>query len=348
MGILTSLLILSFIVFFHELGHFLMARFFGVKVLTFSIGFGKAIFSKTINDTKYVLAMIPLGGFIQMKGQNDLDPNEQDNSNDSYNSKSPIERMIILFAGPFANFLLAFLIYIFLGYGEVKYLSPSIGEVQKDSPAYNVDIKSGDKIININGVNVKTWNEMSKHIKQSDFLTLVIHRDNEIISKTLQAKILSTRTIFGEIEQRKMIGISPSGGIVLINHSILDSLSYAYDRLDRDIKMIYTGIQKMIEGVISTDNIAGILSITSITADATSIGLGATLALVALISVNLGVLNLLPIPALDGGHIMFNMYELITRRKASEKVIIILTLAGWMILISLMLLGLYNDINRLW
>ena len=348
MGILTSLLVLSFLIFFHELGHFIAARYLGVKVLTFSIGFGKSLISKTYKGTKYTISMIPLGGFVQMKGQNDLDPSQKNFDKDSYNSKHPLERIVILLAGPLFNFLLAFVIYIFLGLGEMNYMASNIGSVQKDSPAYKADIHSGDMIININNTNIKTWNELASIISKSKKeMVFLIDRNGKIIQKNIKAKTLKYKTMFGDIGNKKMIGISPKGDIIKINHSFYDSLSFAYDRVDRDIKMIYKGIEKMIIGAISVDNLGGIISIAQITSQASEVGFVAVFALMALISVNLGVLNLLPIPALDGGHIVFNVYELITRHSPSEKAVITLTIIGWMILISLMLLGVYNDINRI-
>ena len=348
MGILTTVFVLSFLVFFHELGHFLAARYLGVRVLVFSIGFGKAIFSKTIGNTKYVLAMIPLGGYVRMKGQDDLDPTQRNKDTDSYNSKSPIERMIILFAGPFANFLLAFLIYLFIGLGEVKYLAPSIGEVRKDSPASLVDIRKGDIVLSIDNEKIKTWNDLSSMIKKSNKeMIFLINRDDKIIKKILKATDIKYKTMFGDIESKKMVGISAKGDIVNIKHSISDTFSYAYMMVDNNIIMIYTSMEKMILGAISTENLGGIISIAQITSNASEIGYMAVLSLMALISVNLGVLNLLPIPALDGGHIMFNIYELITKHAPNEKTIIIITLLGWVMLLSLMFLGLYNDINRI-
>ncbi len=348
MGILITIFVLSFLVFFHELGHFLAARYLGVRVLVFSVGFGKAIFSKTIGQTKYVLAMIPLGGYVRMKGQDDLDPTKRNNDIDSYNSRSPLERIVILFAGPFANFLLAFLIYLFLGLGEVKYLAPSIGEIRKDSPASISGIKKGDVVLSIDNQNIKTWNDLASIIQNSNKeMIFSINRDGKIIGKRVKAREIKHKSIFGDIESKKMIGISAKGDIVQIKHNLFDSFSYAYNRVDDNILMIYRGIEKMIIGAISTENLGGIVSIVQVTSNASEVGYVAVLTLMALISVNLGVLNLLPIPALDGGHIMFNIYELITKHSPNEKTIIAITLIGWIMLLGLMFLGLYNDINRI-
>jgi len=129
MGILVSVLVLSLLIFIHELGHFTAARFFGVHVEVFSIGFGKKLYSKMIGRTQWSISAIPLGGYVKMKGQDDADPTLKSNDNDSYNTKKPWQRIVILAAGPFANFLLAFILYLAIAFGGVPKLLPSIGEI---------------------------------------------------------------------------------------------------------------------------------------------------------------------------------------------------------------------------
>lgn len=131
----VTILAISFLIFFHELGHFLVARFFGVKVNTFSIGFGEKIYTKRVGNTDYCLSAIPLGGYVQLKGQDDLDPKLKNYDSDSYNVLSPIKRIAILFAGPFFNLLLAFFLYIALGFIGVDKLAPIIGTIQQGSAA---------------------------------------------------------------------------------------------------------------------------------------------------------------------------------------------------------------------
>ena len=144
-----------------------------------------------------------------------------------------------------------------------------------------------------------------------------------------------------------MIGISPAPILIKLELSLSESLTYAYDKTYESSKMIFKGIQKLISGVIPSSEVGGVITIGKVISDASQSSIIALLTITALISVNLGVLNLLPIPALDGGHIMFNLYEIITKRKPSDKVFMFLTILGWVILASLMLLGIYNDINRL-
>lgn len=348
MGTITFLLVLSFLVFFHELGHFLAARFFGVKVHVFSIGFGKRIFSKEWKGTTWQFALIPLGGYVKMKGQDDTKPGLQEEGNDSYNNKTPWQRIVILFAGPFANFLLAAILYFVIALGGANSLSPTIGKVQENSPAMRAGIKEGDIIVRINNIEIKTWDQIGKTIISSQgALKFFIERDGKIIAKTINPHISDAQNIFRETIKKRMIGISPAPKLVTIYHDPISAISYAYDKTIESSKMIFQGVQKLIQGIVPTSEVGGVITIGKVISDASESSIIALLAITALISVNLGVLNLLPIPALDGGHIMFNLYEIIAKRKPSDQVFMYLTIAGWVILASLMLLGIYNDINRL-
>ena len=347
MGIIIALFVLSFLIFFHELGHFLMARLLGVKVEVFSIGFGKKLLCKNHKGTSYCLSAIPLGGYVQMKGQDDTNPTLQNYDKDSYLAKTPFERILILLGGPFFNILLAFLIYFVIGLTGWRELAPEVGTVLKDSPAVNI-LKKNDLIIKINNYKIKTWNDIKKAVDNSKPpLHLVIKRDNKLLNITLTPKIMTTKDVFGENVKRKLIGISPSGKIITIHYPILKSLNIALDETIDKSKLIFTGFMKMVTGVVGLNNVSGPVTIVKVTSDATHYGIVAVLLLTALISVNLGILNLLPIPALDGGHIIFNLYEMIIKKPLNEKIMINLTLAGWAVLGSLMILGFYNDIVRL-
>ena len=348
MGFISFLVVLSILVFFHELGHFTMARLLGVKVYIFSIGFGKMLFEKEFYGTKWRFSLIPLGGYVKMKGQEDLDPTLVNKDPDSYQTKTPFQRILILLAGPFANFLLAFFIYIIVGLLGVNSISATIGKVFPNTPASKAGLKQNDIIVKIDNTNIKSWDDLSKVIKNSTkTLKIYVKRDNLIYPILVTPHISKTKNIFGETIQKKMVGISPAPKLVTINYSFLDSIQYAYEKTYQSSIMIFKGIQKLIQGIIPTDQIGGVISIGSVISDASESSFVAVLMVMALISVNLGVLNLLPIPALDGGHIMFNLYELITTKAPSKQVFISLTIMGWIILASLMLFGLYNDITRL-
>ena len=349
MGIIVALLVLSVLIFFHELGHFTAARFFGVQVDVFSIGFGKKLYSKMIGKTQWSLSAIPLGGYVKMKGQDDTDPTAVSYDEDSYNVKKPWQRIIILLAGPFANFLLAFLLYFAIANIGVPKLLPYVGEAGEDTPALRAGLIKEDKIVQVNGNNIRYWEEIGKNINgDTGDITLIVERGEQLITLQLTPKVIEDKNIFGEKITRRIIGISPLGKQTTVHFGLIDGLAYAWDETKKASLLIVQSVEKLITGVVGADKLGGIITIVDVTAEASAAGILALFFFTALISVNLGVLNLLPIPALDGGHIMFNLYEMLTGKTASEQVMYIITLVGWAILISLMMLGLYNDINRLW
>lgn len=348
MGAITFILVLSFLVFFHELGHFLAARFFGVKVHVFSIGFGKRLFAKQWMGTTWQFALIPLGGYVQMKGQNDSDPSLKEEGDDSYNNKKPWQRIIILFAGPFANFLLAAILYFAIAIIGASAIAPKVGQVIENSPAQKAGIMINDEILRINDTEIKIWDDIGKTIVSTPgALKFYIIRDGKLISKVISPKVSDSQNIFKENIKKRMIGIAPAPEIINLDLSITESIVYAYEKTVFASTLIFQGVQKLVQGIIPSSEVGGVISIGKVISDASQSSIIALLGITALISVNLGVLNLLPIPALDGGHIIFNLYEMIFRRKPNDRVFVALTIAGWVILAGLMLLGLYNDINRI-
>ncbi|MBE0494858.1 MAG: RIP metalloprotease RseP [Campylobacterales bacterium] len=345
---LTSLLVLSFLIFFHELGHFLAARFFGVKVEVFSIGFGKKILKRRFGDTEYCLSAIPLGGYVQMKGQDDTNPSNTSVDTDSFGGKTPLQRIAILFAGPFANFVLAFLLYLAIASLGVLKLAPEIGGVGENSAAVSAGLLEKDRILAINGTPIRSWDEIKPIITQTQgAVELLVGRENGSLLLTLTPKLSQSQTIFGEAIQERLIGISPSGETVTLYFKGVEGVEYAWHETVRAATLIVQSLQKMIEGVISPKEMGGVISIVQITSSAADAGIVALFMLTALISVNLGVINLFPIPALDGGHIMFNLYEMIMRKPPNEAVYAKMTYAGWGLLLSLMAFTIVNDILRL-
>ncbi|RUM65799.1 MAG: RIP metalloprotease RseP [Sulfurospirillum sp.] len=353
MGIFVSIVVLSVLIIFHEWGHFLAARFFKVKVEEFGLGmpiiWTKPLLKKKWGETEYTFYPMLLGGFVRMKGQDDFDLSKKSDEIDSYQSKKPWQKIIILLAGPFANLLLAFILYLIIAFIGVDRLAPTIGQVSKDSPAFFAGIKKKDKIIKINGKKVVTWNKMGDMIEHSKgSLDVVILRDNKEIELQLSPKIGDSKSIFGEDIKKRLIGIAPLGEFVTLHYyNLVDAIKYAWKETIWATTLIVRSVQKLIQGVVPAKDMGGIVSIVQVTSQASAVGITALFALMALISVNLGVLNLLPIPALDGGHIMFNLYELITRRAPSEKVFYYMTVAGWIALLSLMAFTTYNDILRI-
>ncbi|MGD9595677.1 RIP metalloprotease RseP [Wolinella succinogenes] len=348
MGFLVSLLVLSFLIFFHELGHFLAARWFGVKVEVFSIGFGHKIYKKVYGDTEYALSAIPLGGYVKMKGQDDANPSLLNHDQDSYNAKKPWQRLIILAAGPLANLFLAFLLYVAIALLGSQALAPIINEPDPGLSAAKAGMRSGDEIIRIDGQKVRTWGEMSELISKSQGeIEVEFLRGGQERSLVLLPTLRESKNIFGETILRPMIGVSALGEVRIVSYSLFESLPKALNETIRSSQMIVLGIQKLLSGVVPSSEVGGVISIVQITSKASESGIITLFGLTALISVNLGILNLLPIPALDGGHILFNLYEMVTKKTPSLAVFTNLTIAGWVILAGLMGLGLYNDLSRI-
>lgn len=342
MGTLTALLVFSFLIFFHELGHFLAARYFGVHVEVFSIGFGKRILTKKFGATEWSFSLIPLGGYVRMKGQDDSNPTKKSYDYDSYNSKSPVQRIVISLAGPFANFLLAFLLYLSISFIGVPTPLANIGSVIKSYPAQEAGIKPNDTIVNVNGKSIKFWQEIGENIQRAgEPIALTILRDNSYIDITVTPKLQ-------EETNRYIIGIKPNKNAVeRVSYSLNEGVNFAYNQTKHASLYIIQSLKKLITGSIPANNLSGVVGIVDTTSRVSHLGIVALLMFAALISVNLGVINLLPIPALDGGHVMFHLYELIMKKPANEEIMFKLTLLGWGLLLSLMILGFYNDINRL-
>ena len=348
MSWMVSLLVLSGLIFFHELGHYTVARLMGVYIEVFSIGFGKKLFSFQKWGTEWSVSLIPLGGYVKMKGQDDSDPSKINLDEDSYNTKTPLQRIFILLAGPLANFVVAFVLYFIIALGNPPVLSPVIGQVLKDSPAFIAGFETNDTIRSINGEPVTTWKDMAQHIASSESsINIEIERAGFIEYKILTPKLSETQNMYGETIQRKMIGIGALGVTHNLKLGFFEKFSYAKEQTILASTMIFTGLEKLIIGDVPVSELGGVISIVKVTSDASKVGWMSVLFFASLISVNLGILNLLPIPALDGGHIMFNLYEMITKKAPSEAVLIRLTMAGWVLLFSLMGVGLFNDISKL-
>ncbi|WP_299545864.1 RIP metalloprotease RseP [uncultured Helicobacter sp.] len=349
MGFIGSILVLSFLVFFHELGHFLAAKFFGVKVEAFSIGFGKQrLWKKKIGDTEYSLRPIPLGGFVQLKGQSDADPKLRNNDSDSLYGIAHSKRLVILAAGSFFNLLLAFLLFVAVGCIGKNELAPVVGKVESNMPASLAGLKSGDEIVAINGEKVRTWRDLSSVVAESKgALNIVFLRGNREYETTITPQYGTSKNLFGESIKRPLLGIVASGEVRVVSYGILDSIFYGLKETKESSKLILQSIEKMLVGVVPLSEVGGVVSIVSITKKATELGIVTLFTFSALISVNLGILNLLPIPALDGGHILFTLYEMISKRIPTQETIYRLSLAGWIVLLGLMGLGLYNDVLRI-
>ncbi|MFW6323512.1 MAG: RIP metalloprotease RseP [Desulfovibrionales bacterium] len=350
-SIIAIVLVLGLLIFFHELGHFLIARSFGMGVSKFSLGFGPKLWGFQPGKTEYRLSAIPLGGYVKLVGESkDAEIPENFTEEESFSGRPPWQRMLVVAAGPLFNFFLAWIIYwgLFWAMGQA-HLLPEIGTVVEDSPAQAAGIQPGDRIVSIQGEEIASWDEMATIIRDSRGkpLTITLERDDSTKEVTATPRLESQENIFGEEVQLPLIGISPSGEQFFVSLGPLDSAAAGLSQTWHLTKLTVHGIVKLIERIIPLETIGGPIMIAQLVSQQAERGFADVLALTALISINLGLLNLLPIPVLDGGHILFYAIESITGRPLSEKWQQITIRIGLAILFALMALAIYNDLARL-
>tara|TARA_Y100000591_G_scaffold24990_2_gene18450 strand:- start:1077 stop:2384 length:1308 start_codon:yes stop_codon:yes gene_type:complete len=432
MTIIVFILIISFLIFIHELGHLLAAKWANVKVENFSVGFGPKLFKFYIGETEYSLSALPLGGYVKMQGENPTEVSDDSIIDPSRSfSNIPIyKKQIILLAGPLMNLLIPFIFFpiIFLNgidapeYLEKKMvlgsinssderlekfkpgmeilsindveintwddflktknnflkdkiifevisnnkvyeinldnrfnyldlksifnpiLSSTIGAILDNSAAQKNDFKVGDKIISINNSDINVWSDIrkelsNKNIKEFEFILV---RNNNLINKKITF----------DANERNIIGISPEVKTYKKNFKGSEVLTSSFNQSIRSINLIFHGITDIFGKLFTADSglsdlkksLAGPIAIAKYSGKAAEKGLNSIIQFIIIISINLGIINLMPIPLLDGGHIFFNTIEALTRRKINPKVQNFFNRIGFLILISLMVFAIYNDI----
>ena len=347
-SILAAVVGLGVLIVFHEFGHFLFAKLSGVGVLTFSVGFGPKLWVKKKGETEYALSAFPLGGYVKMVGE---DPEEEVKAVDlerSFAHKSLLKRTAIVAAGPGFNLLLAvfLLMVVFLFYG-VPVLSNLVGAVEPDSPAAQAGIQKGDRIVAVDGQAVTAWDDLSSAIKQSGGqpLALRVQRSGEEVAMTVQPRKREVKNIFGELKEDWMIGIGSQVSIEKGDPGL--AVSKAFIQTYEYSKLTLIGLYKMITREVSPRNLGGPILIAQMAGQQAQEGIGSFLAFLAVLSINLGVLNLLPVPVLDGGHLFFFAVEAIIGRPVSLKYREKAQQVGIFLLLLLMIFAFANDIFRL-
>jgi regulator of sigma E protease len=347
-SILAAVVGLGVLIVFHEFGHFLLAKLSGVGVLTFSVGFGPKLWVKKKGETEYALSAFPLGGYVKMVGE---DPEEEVKAVDierSFAHKSLLKRTAIVAAGPGFNLLLAvfLLMVVFLFYG-VPVLSNLVGAVEPDSPAAQAGIQKGDRIVAVDRQAVTAWDDLSSAIKQSggEPLALRVQRGGEEVVMTVQPRKREVKNIFGELKEDWMIGIGSQVSIEKGDPGL--AVSKAFIQTYEYSKLTLIGLYKMITREVSPRNLGGPILIAQMAGQQAQEGIGSFLAFLAVLSINLGVLNLLPVPVLDGGHLFFFAIEAIIGRPVSIKYREKAQQVGIFLLLLLMIFAFANDIFRL-
>jgi len=348
MTILYAILLFGFLIFIHELGHFIFAKLSNVKVLKFSLGFGPKVIGKKIGDTEYLLSAFPLGGYVKMLGEDPAEELESSEKERSYKNQPVHRRASIVFAGPVFNFLTAVVIFFFISLIGIPTLLPFVGEITEGAPAEGLLLK-GDRVIEINNKPIKHWHEMSEIIHKSPGKTvkMAVQRDSDVIHISVIPEKKIIKNIFGEDEEIGLIGIKSSGETEKVRQNLPNAVKNAFVKTWEISALTIVGIIKLIQRIIPAETIGGPILIFQVAEKQAEAGALNFFAFAALISINLAILNLLPIPVLDGGHLLFLAIEAIRRKPLSEKAIAIAHRIGIAFIISLMALAMYNDVFRL-
>lgn len=341
LGIIFAIIIFSFIVFFHELGHFLLAKKNGIDVEEFAIGMGPNLFSKEYKGTRYCIKLLPIGGLCMM-GEDE----EATDSPSNFNNKSVWARISVIAAGPVFNFILAFVFAVIL-VAMVGYDAPVIDSVEEGYPAYEAGIEAGDTIVEMNGKRIHVFREITAYnqFNQGKDTEIVFLRDGVEKSVTLTPKMDEERNYY-------RFGIG-GGGYTKAN--VLTALKYGAYELRFWICTTLDSLKMLITGRIGVDQLSGPVGIVSVVDDTyqQSKSYGVFMVIVQLLSIavllsaNLGVMNLLPLPALDGGRLVFLVVEAIRRKRVPPEKEGYVHLVGITLLMALMVFVMFNDIRRI-
>ncbi|MFA5089892.1 MAG: RIP metalloprotease RseP [Candidatus Omnitrophota bacterium] len=346
MSFILFLFILGLLIIVHEFGHFLAAKKMGVKVEKFALGFGPALWKIKKGDTEYSLCAIPLGGYVKMAGDS---IQEHKGASDEYLSRPPLQRALIIFLGPLLNYLLGFLCFwmiFILGYPA---LTTKVGGVIEGLGAKEAGIQAGDRISAIDGKRLVLWEELQKAIqgkKDSSARVLITRGDKEY---ELDVRITEKKMedLLGGEHKVGLLGITPVDEFVQVRHGFFKA-AFLSARKTLDLTLItYKALSRMVTGRLSMrESVTGPLGIFFITSKAARLGFIAVMHLVAVLSISLAIFNLLPLPVLDGGHILLLGIEKLRKRPFGPKTEHVITQAGLALIILLAVVATYNDLLR--
>lgn len=346
--IISTIVVLGILIFVHELGHFLVAKWNGVTVLRFSFGFGPRLIGFKRGETDYCLSAIPLGGYVKMLGEEVGDEVDEEQLGRSFQSQHVFRRILIVLAGPVSNFILA--VIIFAGIFAVKGYPvnpPVVGTVNADSPAEQAGIRAGDLIVSIGDDSIESWDDLILAVLKAGEkpITVRILRDGQEKSFSVTPRLMS-REGAGEKVKYPVIGVVSAPGS-LVDVGPIGAIGKGFYETWRLSKTFISTVKDLVTGALSVKTLGGPIAIGKMAGQHAQEGLLALVSFIAFISVNLAVLNLLPIPILDGGHIVFFLFEAVLGRPLGEKKIEWAQKIGMVLLLMLMIIVFYNDIMRL-
>ncbi len=348
-SVIAFVITVGILIFVHELGHFIVAKVFGVGIHTFSLGFGPSLLKRNIGETTYKICLIPLGGYVKMVGES---PEElAEDKQKSFSHKPLSDRVAIVGAGPLSNLIFATMVFslIFLFWG-IPQLTTDIGGVKEGSPADRAGMLENDRIVAINHQKVTKWTEMSETVRGSRGEELLIHvdRSGEIITFKVRPEISTVTNMFGETLEVPLIGIADSGKFILERVGPFVAVYRGVEHTLAITKIFALVLVKLIQGAVSIkDSLGGPLLIAQMAGQQAKQGVVPLISFAGSLSVSLGLINLLPIPILDGGHLLFFLIEVVLGRPVSIKKKEVAQQIGLVVLILLMVFVFYNDFSRI-
>lgn len=329
---LATIFVFGLLITSHELGHFITAKLANINVLEFSIGMGPKLLGFKKGETKYSLRILPIGGYVKMLG-------EDGESNDprAFCNQSPWVRLIVIVAGAFMNFIIAIILFaiIAMNTGIIK---PIISKVEVGRPAYQAGLRENDKIVMVNNTKVKTWEDFVVAIaeQKNNPINISVERDSKI-------ETFKVTPVYDSENGKYIIGVYPT----LIKANIFTSISEGFNKTVFSIKQMGYFLTRALKGKISSDDVGGPVAIVKMSGEAARYGMLSLLSFAAFLSINLGVLNLIPFPALDGGWVIILLIEGITGKKIDENKIGLINLIGFTILMLFAIFITYKDILKL-
>lgn len=349
-ALVFGIIALGILVIVHEFGHFLMAKLTGVKVLTFSVGFGYKLLKFRKGETEYAISIVPLGGYVKMLGESPDDEVNDNEAHRSFTNKSPWVRILIAFVGPFFNVLFALILFYVIAVGTgYSVHTARVGGIVDGMPAAASGIKAGDIIEKIDTSTISNFQDIALAVQKAPQgpVPVTVRRGTERLSFSLVPVEKEQKDIFGSPVRMRVIGVERSDEVTKHRVGPVEAVSVAAGQTYELTKLTFVMLGKLVQGAISPKNIGGPVLIFKVAGERAKKGFGDFLFFMALISVNLAVLNILPIPILDGGHILINLIEIVIRRRIPQRVVDISQRVGLVLLVLLMVFAFYNDIDRM-
>ncbi|MBD3380264.1 MAG: RIP metalloprotease RseP [Candidatus Omnitrophica bacterium] len=346
--VIVVVVVFSFLVLIHEAGHLFAAKKAGIKVEAFSLGMGKRLFGITKGGTDYRVSLLPFGGYCKMAGD---DPQESEGKDDEFLAKPVGHRFWVVAAGALTNYIFAYILFSVIFMIGVPTLSNRVGEVLKGYPAEEAGVKAGDRIISINGGEVRYWDDIVENIKKNaregKALTVSVERGDHIRELPVEPDISKVKNIFGQTITRPLIGIAPQSELLSVSYGPVEAFYHGGRKLLGLTAMTYKGVWLLVTGGMPVKaSVSGPIGIAHLMGKAARVGIVPLLIITAHVSMALAIFNLLPFPVLDGGHILFLGIEKIRNKPISARTQDVITNIALALLIAFALFISWNDLMK--